>query len=144
MSIYADTGFICSLYCPDAHSEAAIRCLNHHSLPLFFTWLNQVEFRNALRLRVFRKEIKPAQRDASLKHLSEDIAHGVFSYVEPDQPRVLLETERLSLQFSEKIGTRSLDILHVAMALVLGCETFFTFDTRQSKLAKSSGLRVPC
>lgn len=143
MSVYADTGFICSLYCPDANSEAAIRCLKRHPLPLFLTWLNQVEFRNVLRLRVFRKEIKPVQRDSSLKHLGEDIAHGVFTYVDPDQNRVLLETERLSLQFSEKLGTRSLDVLHVAMALVLGCGEFLTFDTRQAKLAKSAGLRVP-
>lgn len=39
-------------------------------------------------------------------------------------------------------GTRSLDILHVATALVLGCQTFHTFDTRQGKLARAAGLKV--
>ena len=32
----------------------------------------------------------------------------------------MIEAERLSALFSEKFGTRSLDILHVAAALVLG------------------------
>ena len=44
---------------------------------------------------------------------------------------------------SEKLGTRSLDILHVASALVLGSTSFVTFDRRQAALARASGLKVP-
>lgn len=52
----------------------------------------------------------------------------------------MIETERLSALHSEKLGTRSLDILHVAIALSLGCETFLSFDKRQIALAKKAGL----
>lgn len=53
------------------------------------------------------------------------------------------ETERLSATYSEKLGTRSLAILHVAMAITLGSKRFLSFDQRQLKLAKSIGLETP-
>jgi hypothetical protein len=60
----------------------------------------------------------------------------------PSAPR-LSEAERLSAGHSELIGTPSLDILHVAGALVLGAEQFVTLETRQATLARAAGLRVP-
>lgn len=56
---------------------------------------------------------------------------------------VMLEAERSSASFSEKLGVRNLDILRVASALVLGAGEFWTFDTRQDALAKAAGLKVP-
>lgn len=39
-------------------------------------------------------------------------------------------------------GTRTLDTLHVAAALELKAERFWTFDDRQAKLAKGLGLKL--
>lgn len=142
MRDYADTGFICSLYAPDANSERACRFMQGQERAIAFSWLNQVEFRNALRLRVFRKEISSAERDQSLHLLLADLASGVFENADLPQVNVLIETERLSARYSEQLGTRSLDILHVAMAIVLGAERFISFDIRQGKLAKAVGLKV--
>ena len=36
----------------------------------------------------------------------------------------------------------TLDTLHVASALQLGAERFFTFDERQANLARAVGLKV--
>ena len=52
----------------------------------------------------------------------------------------MVETERLSALHSEKLGTRSLDVLHVGAALSLGCKTFLSFDKRQVALARNAGL----
>jgi hypothetical protein len=52
------------------------------------------------------------------------------------------EAQRLSARWSAKLGTRSLDILQVAAALVLEADSFLTFDDRQKKLAKAAGLVV--
>jgi len=41
-----------------------------------------------------------------------------------------------------KLGTRTLDSLHVAAALELKAERFWTFDDRQKKLAKAVGLKT--
>ena len=40
------------------------------------------------------------------------------------------------------MGTRTLDVLHVASALVLSATEFYTFDRNQSRLAAMEGLRV--
>ena len=142
MNDYADTGFLCSLYAPDAHSPRAVKTMERQSAPLAFTWIHQLEFRNALRLRVFRREITPAERDASLNLLLADLAGGILAHNQPALSDVMTEAERLSATHSERIGTRSLDILHVAAALVIGSGNFLTFDLRQSKLAKAAGIKV--
>jgi predicted nucleic acid-binding protein len=49
---------------------------------------------------------------------------------------------KLTRRHSATLGTRMLDVLHVACALVFKPDVFFTFDERQSKLAKAVGLRV--
>lgn len=143
MNAYADTGFLCSLYAPDAHTKRASHRMARQALPLHFVWLHQLELRNALRLRVFRGEITGAQRDLSLNLLLADLASGVLANTAPSNSTMMTEAERLSASHSESLGTRSLDILHVASALVLGASEFLTFDQRQAKLAKATGLRVP-
>lgn len=143
MNDYADSGFICSLYAPDVNTGRACKFMDKQREAIAFSWLNQVELRNALRLRIFRKEISETERDYSLNLLLADLSTGVFENVEPAHSSVLIETERLSAQHSQRLGTRSLDILHVAMAIVLGCDRFLSFDIRQIKLAKAVGLKVP-
>jgi len=143
VSSYADTGFLCSLYAPDAHTRRAVARMRRQTLALPFTWLHQLELRNALRLRVFRREITVAQREASLNMVLADLATGVLAVASPAFPDVMIEAERLSALHSEKLGTCSLDIVHVASALVLGSASFLTFDRRQAALARVSGLKVP-
>ena len=143
MTTYADTGFLCSLYAPDAHTARAIVRMRRQALPLPFTWLHQLELRNALRLRVFRREITGTQRDASLNAVLADLAAGVLTVAAIDHAALMTEAERLSALHSERLGTRSLDILPVAAALVLGQARFLTFDRRQRALALGAGLRAP-
>jgi len=112
-------------------------------LPLAFTWLHQLEFRNALRLRIFRGDITAGQLDASLNTMLADLAAGVLLAASPPLTEVMTEAERLSALHSQTLGTRTLDILHVAAALVLGLAELLTFDTRQAALAKAAGLKVP-
>ena len=143
MTAYADTGFLCSLYAPDAHTQRAVVRMARQALPLPVTWLHQLEFRNALRLRVFRREITAAQRDASLNAMLADLAAGVLAHAAPPLSDLTIEAERLSVLHSESLGTRSLDILHVAGALVLGLPEFLAFDRRQHALARAAGLKAP-
>jgi predicted nucleic acid-binding protein len=142
MKVYADTGCLCSLYAPDAHTAAAAAHMAKmkHAVPI--TWLHQLELRNALRLRVFRREITAVQKEASLNLFLADLASGVLAGASPLEADVAREAERLSASFAERLGVRSLDILHVAGALVLGAEEFWTCDTRQAALARASGLRL--
>ena len=90
-----------------------------------------------------RNEITPSQRDASFNAMLSDIATGVLADIDPPLDSVRTEAERLSALPSESLGTRSLDILHVASALVLGIPDFLSFDQGQSSLACAAGLNVP-
>jgi hypothetical protein len=143
VTAYADTTFLCSLYAADVHSARVIARMRRQALPLPFTWLHQLELRNALRLRVFRREITRTQRDASLDAILADLAGGVLTAASPDPAALTAEAERLSARYSEKLGTRSLDILHVAAAVILRQDAFLSFDGRQRSLARAAGLRVP-
>ena len=143
MRAYADTGFLCSLYASDAHTNRAVARIESQRLPLAFTWLHQLELRNALRLKIFRHEFTREQSTASLNAVLADVAAGILMPAAPAPFDVSTEAERLSAQWSSKLGTRALDILHVAGALVLGVDEFLTFDTRQAALARAAGLRVP-
>ncbi len=40
------------------------------------------------------------------------------------------------------LGCRTLDIIHMAAALVIGVKKFVTFDHRQAALARMAGLNV--
>jgi predicted nucleic acid-binding protein len=48
----------------------------------------------------------------------------------------------LARRHGSQIGMRTLDTLHVACALELKAEQFWTFDERQKKLAKVQGLKT--
>jgi hypothetical protein len=48
----------------------------------------------------------------------------------------------LSLTQSAKIGTRSLDLLHVATAKAVGAVESISFDARQRSLALAAGFKV--
>ena len=48
----------------------------------------------------------------------------------------------LARRHGPKLGMKTLDTLHIACALELKAERFWTFDERQAKLAKAQGLKI--
>ncbi len=142
MNAYADTSFLCSVYMQDANSAAANKRMQSQLFPLPWTELHELELKNAFRCRVFRKEITRTAKDASLKALQVDLAEEILEWESTVWSSVWRESMQLSLLHTEAIGNRTLDILHVATALVLGKTEFLTFDARQAALAKIAGLRV--
>jgi predicted nucleic acid-binding protein len=48
----------------------------------------------------------------------------------------------LARRYGPTLGVRTLDSLHVACALELKADKFWTFDERQAKLAEAVGLDV--
>ena len=56
--------------------------------------------------------------------------------------QALTRAAKLSREYSRRLGTRSLDVLHVASALELGFSMFISFDIRQQNLVKAVGLKL--
>lgn len=143
MKAYADTAFLVSLHTRDANTRAAVDRMKRQVVPLPWTWLHELEFRNAVRLRVFRREMELDELTGALNDQRADIEAGIYLAATPPWSEVTRESERLSGIFTKVLGTRSLDVLHVSHAVVLGVKEFLTFDTRQAALAKAAGLKVP-
>ncbi len=139
--IYLDTSFVVSLYSPDANSAAAVRIQQTATDTLLLSTLCELETLNALRLRVFRKEISIVLADASQRHFEQDLRTGVFQ-LRPLPESAFDRARKLSKQSTAQLGTRTADILHIAAALEFGATGFFSFDLQQRKMAQAAGLRL--
>ena len=140
MSIYADTSFFVSLYLPDRHSEEAER--RTASKPrLWFAPLHRAEWMHAIAQHVFRKEISASEARQAQAELQSDLGSGLWLRI--DLPESVWDTcAELARRHGSRLGMRTLDSLHVAAAVELGANAFWTFDERQAKLAAAVGLQT--
>jgi hypothetical protein len=96
----------------------------------------------AWHLKVFRHEIAKEIIDQAWSHVEDDVAAGLWQLPDYDPVDVYSRAESLSRRYTSILGARSLDILHVAAAVVLDASAFVTHDDRQARLAKAAGLPV--
>jgi predicted nucleic acid-binding protein len=139
---YVDTGLFVKSYIEEPNSKEAETILRGLGTPFAFSHLHEIEIPNAIRLKRFRGEITRAQETAALRAFAADVDAGIFSRPAYDISAVFIRAEQLSARHSGDIGTRSLDLLHVAAALEAGCTAFASYDERQRKAAALSGLKV--
>ncbi|HMJ05542.1 MAG TPA: hypothetical protein VK474_04740 [Chthoniobacterales bacterium] len=50
--------------------------------------------------------------------------------------------EDISLRHTARHGFRVYDVIHVASAVLLGCDIFWSFDAKACRLAKMEGLKL--
>jgi len=139
---YVDTGILVKGYIKEADFLDAIAILEAAGTPLLFSHIHELETQNAIRLKRFRGEINKEEEVAAIRDVRADLDTGRLVRPEYDLAKVFNRAERLSARFSGEIGTRSLDLLHVAAALEAGCTVFASFDERQRKGASLAGLKV--
>ena len=141
MSTYADTSFLVSLYVLDANSALAAGRMERVRLPILLTPFGELELTNAISLRQFRRELQPSKVNAALSLVRKDLADGILQ-LKPLAASVFDRAKQMARRRTAQLGTRTLDVLHVASALELQVEEFYTFDRNQEKLAKAEGLVV--
>ncbi len=78
----------------------------------------------------------------ALVDLNSDFASGHLQQADILWRSALNGAADLSQRHTPKLGTRSLDVLHVACALELKLPYFLTFDERQQQLAAATGLKL--
>ena len=113
-----------------------------YAAPYCLTQWQALEVKNAIRLKAFRNEITPTQMTQSIAAFEQDIATGRWQRPVYAVSAVEQRAEELSAGHSAVLGCRTLDIIHVAAALVIGTRDFVTFDGRQAAMAKQAGLTV--
>jgi predicted nucleic acid-binding protein len=140
--IYFDTGVLLKLYLPKPRSSEAMSLVNTSGNKPPITHLHELEMRSALRQKVGRGELTLAECQTLLEELDADVAAPVFELVSVPWPDVFVRSEAISAAHGASTLCRSLDTLHVALALELGADEFCTFDHRQSLMASAAGLRA--
>jgi predicted nucleic acid-binding protein len=107
----------------------------------FLTPLHWAEWFHAIAQHVFRGSLNESKAGELHRLFEQDIKTGPWREVAlPDKTFGLCAD--LARQHGPKLGMRTLDTLHVACALELKAERFWTFDERQAKLAKAQGMKT--
>jgi len=140
MSIYLDTGCLVKLYYPEPESQKVAAVVA--GLPIFFTPLHELEFTNALHLKIFHKNATAAQVQAAEALVEADVKSGVLLQAVANWEKVFRSATDLARHHSASIGCRSLDVLHCAAALFLEADEFLSTDARQKQLAGAIGLKL--
>ncbi|MGH9469288.1 MAG: type II toxin-antitoxin system VapC family toxin [Terriglobia bacterium] len=138
MNIYPDTSLLVSLYVPDAHSAAAEERMRLRPR-CWLTPLHRAEWAHAIERLVFQGQLSRHRASQARSDFEDDRAAGVWS--EMSLPELIFELSiQLANRHAARLGNRTLDTLHVASALELKADRFWTFDDRQGKLARAEGL----
>src|SRR5215469_4256778 len=147
MRAYADTSFLVRLLTEEPGTASAVADYRRLGRPaLFFLPLHALEVTNAVRQRAFhlRRTMPGGERtaikreaEAALALLSKFIARRLFVESTVDMDGAIDFARELSAKHTERLGCRGFDLLHVALALKLECESFLTSDRVQGALARA-------
>jgi predicted nucleic acid-binding protein len=149
MISFGETSFLCALYRTQDNSGEADSFMAARSGPIAVTSLVLWEFRQSVRLQVYRftqdrtQGFSTREAEGILASLAANLKAGAFTLKSADWPRVHQLAEDLSRQYTSTHGHRAMDILHVASALHLEAEEFLTFDQKQGSLAAAIGIKTP-
>lgn len=131
-----------SCYIADANSGQARTWLVQNGVRIPLTSLHRLEVGNALSLGVFRRLFTAAAAAAAWNNLEGDLRDGRLTARKVNWPLALRLAGQLSREHSAVTGTRSLDVLHVAIAKLLRARKLVSFDSRQRVLAAAVGLTI--
>jgi predicted nucleic acid-binding protein len=137
---YLDTGCLVKLYYPEPDSAKVVALIQGKTI--CYTPLHELEFVNALQLKMFFKGATAAQVVAARALVEADLKSGVLVSQIGDWKNILAEAVKLSEQHAGTIGCRSLDILHCATAKVSAAAEFISTDARKKQLAAAIGLNL--
>ena len=140
--IYLDTSVIIKLYIKEVFSSEVSKWLRENNEAIPITNFHYLEFINAINLKQFRNEMTIDEAGLIISKFNKHEMKGIFYRPLIDWPDIFKYALDLSRNHTTNIGSRSLDILHVALALSIKADRFLTFDEKQSKLAHLAGLKI--
>lgn len=130
------------MYVHDDRSQAFCKWRQRRTGGLPLTRFGRSEIVNSIQLGVHRNVLTAEMARDALSDLDDDLEAGRLMLVDALWRRTLDLASELSIRHTSKLGTRTLDVLHVATALVLTATHFVSYDDRQLALAKAVGLKT--
>lgn len=154
MKPYADSNFFSRIYIETEWTDEAsglVADFLSRGLPLPVTWLHGVEVRNAFELFVFAGKqsgnhiVTPQSAAVAHARFRMDCRRvsGPYKSASLDLGAWEATAEEITLRHSAKYGFRTYDILHVSAAILLSCDTFYSYDKKCNTLASIEGLKTP-
>lgn len=140
--IYYDTGVLVKLYTLEPESPQVRQFVLSREEPLPFHSLHRSECASAFHLKAFLRECSLPEANRVLADMDADVRSGVLADLSLDWDKVWELCFDLARSHASETGCRTLDTLHVACALELGCREFATSDRRQALLAERLGFTV--
>jgi predicted nucleic acid-binding protein len=142
MGPFFDTGVALKLVLAEDFSPTVLAFVKRRRLTVPTTRLVELEMETALNALAFRGAITSAELKSSTALIAQMTVQGKFVPTGISLDDIALESLRLSPHISSKTGCRTLDLMHIASALLLGCPEFVSTDQRQLRAAKLAGLKI--
>ncbi|MBI2496780.1 MAG: type II toxin-antitoxin system VapC family toxin [Opitutae bacterium] len=139
---YVDSSALRQLYAHDRHSAAMAAWRFKNPGALRITRFARMELINSMAAAVHRRDLTGADLQDFISDLAADFSADRVRLVDVAWRAVLDQAAELSRRHTPRLGTRSLDVLHVASAQELNARWFVTYDVRQARLAEICGLKV--
>ena len=139
---YPDSSFLVSLHRNDQHHSLAQSFLARAAQSLVFNPLHRLEVRNALRNAAANGEMTSRDCRLAFHQIEEDLRDGLLIHTAIPWTDVFQRADELSAAHAAREGQRTIDLLHVAIALECGATAFLSFDKRQRRVAQNAGLKV--
>jgi predicted nucleic acid-binding protein len=142
MKPFADASFIVSFCAEDQHSAKARLWWRKNLRPMFTSRLALFEAENTIRVMRVARKLTAAGAQHALEALQRAQLEGFIELWEVPVRRLYPAARRLSQHHNKQKGFGAMDILHVASALDMRCDTLLSFDEPQRELAEAEGLDV--
>lgn len=139
---FFDTGVVLKLVVEEPLSAVVRTFVATRRIPVPISKLIEVEMENALQAMLFRKQITSEQLAGARTLVQELIRRGRFVRMDLSLDRIAAEALSLAGVLTPVTGCRTLDLMHVATAKLLGVREFVSTDKRQIEAAKRCGLEV--
>jgi predicted nucleic acid-binding protein len=139
--LYLDTSALLKLYLREEDSTIVQSRVAAQDFPLPIWELQEAELINALRLKVFWKEITNDQAQVQIEHFHDRKRRGLYFFPEINRSDLMQTYRELTVE-TPRLGCRTMDIFHVACAVEIAATEFMTFDSRQRSLALAAGLNI--
>jgi predicted nucleic acid-binding protein len=140
--VYVDPSALSALYLHQERSREIAAWRARHSDPLLVTHHGRTEIINAICRAAFLGYLDQTATGEALADFADDFIQGHLQQADILWRAALNRAAVLSQTHTPQLGTRSLDVLHVACALELKLVHFLTLDDRQQKLAAAVGLKL--
>jgi predicted nucleic acid-binding protein len=139
--VYVDPSALARLYIHQEGSRemAGWRRKVHGTLAV--THHGRTEVINAVCRAAFLRQLDVERMGEALSDFDSDFASGHLRQADFLWRAALNRAAELSRRYTPALGTRSLDVLHVACAVELKLAHLLSFDVRQQQLAASAGLK---